>query len=430
MIGTVKKLEWKYGIDTLIQAFALVTTPQGGVPPILRLVGEGELKAQLQALAAKLGVSERVQFVGPVPHAQVPDQLRGFDVFVAASRLDSESFGVAVIEASSCGLPVVVTRAGGLPEVVLEGKTGLIVERENPHALASALQALVEDPALRDRLGRCGRAHVRANYEWDLCVQRMIDVYRHALQHGHRQQPEAGRVGVMKLLSVIVPCRNEVDFIEAFCASVANQELPNGWALRVVIADGQSDDGTRLRLANLSARDSRFHVIDNPARIVSTGLNAALDRCDGEVIARMDVHTDYASDYFGNASPRWPTRARTTSAGRGARAPTLDASRSAPLQLRSSPAGWREVHCRASSTTTAGSTPSTWAAGRARPSSASAASTRTWCATRTTSTTCASSAAAVVSGRVSRIRSQLPAPRYARRRCSGSTCSTATGSRS
>jgi L-malate glycosyltransferase len=181
VIGTVKKLEWKYGIDTLIQAFALVTTPHGQFAPILRLVGEGALKSQLQALAAKLGVSERVQFVGAVPHAQVPEQLRGFDVFVAASRLDSESFGVAVIEASSCGVPVVVTRAGGLPEVVVDGETGLIVERENPQALAAALQTVCSDPALRDRLGKAGREHVRASYEWGACVQRMIDVYQRAI---------------------------------------------------------------------------------------------------------------------------------------------------------------------------------------------------------------------------------------------------------
>jgi succinoglycan biosynthesis protein ExoA len=102
----------------------------------------------------------------------------------------------------------------------------------------------------------------------------------------------------MKVLSVIVPCRNEVDFIETFCASVANQELPADWTLTVVIADGQSDDGTRSRLERLAAHDPRFQVIDNPARIVSAGLNAALRHCDGDVIARLDVHTEYASDYL------------------------------------------------------------------------------------------------------------------------------------
>jgi L-malate glycosyltransferase len=182
VIGTVKKLEPKYGIDTLIRAFALLQPEAGGTPPLLRLVGEGHQQAELQALAQALGVADRVRFVGAVPHAQVPATLQGFDVFAAASRLDSESFGVAVIEASACGLPVVVTRAGGLPEVVREGETGLIVEREDPPALANALRTLLADAALRQRLGQAGRAHVQARYEWAESVQRMVALYREVLQ--------------------------------------------------------------------------------------------------------------------------------------------------------------------------------------------------------------------------------------------------------
>jgi len=102
----------------------------------------------------------------------------------------------------------------------------------------------------------------------------------------------------MKLLSVIVPCRNEAEFIDPFCASVASQRLPADWSLEVLVADGQSDDGTRARLDALVACDARFRVIENPARIVSTGLNAALAQCRGDVVARLDVHTEYAGDYL------------------------------------------------------------------------------------------------------------------------------------
>jgi len=102
----------------------------------------------------------------------------------------------------------------------------------------------------------------------------------------------------MKPVSVIVPCRNEAAHIEAFCRSVAAQQLPDGWALQVVVADGGSDDGTRAALEALCVADTRFAVIDNPGRIVSTGLNLALARAGGEVIVRMDVHTQYADDYI------------------------------------------------------------------------------------------------------------------------------------
>ena len=184
VIGTVKVLAPKYGIDTLIRAFALLDPAPGGVPLQLRIVGDGPQRRELEGLASQLGLGPRVQFTGAVEHAQVPAELHGFDIYVAASRHDSESFGVAVIEASACALPVVVTRVGGLPEVVREGETGLVVERDDPAALAAALQGLVGDAALRARLGAAGRAFVQREYEWARCVEHMTLVYRSLIALG------------------------------------------------------------------------------------------------------------------------------------------------------------------------------------------------------------------------------------------------------
>ncbi|MDY0105949.1 MAG: glycosyltransferase [Giesbergeria sp.] len=103
---------------------------------------------------------------------------------------------------------------------------------------------------------------------------------------------------VPHLLSVIAPCRNEVAFIDAFCDSVLRQQLPDGWRMEVLIADGLSDDGTRERLQERCARDARLLLVDNPGRIVSTGLNACIARAQGEVIARLDIHTQFAPDYL------------------------------------------------------------------------------------------------------------------------------------
>lgn len=102
----------------------------------------------------------------------------------------------------------------------------------------------------------------------------------------------------MTLASIIVPCCNERRHLEAFIASALCQVLPAGWSLQLVIADGLSDDGTRELLQRLAAGDARIVMIDNPARIVSAGLNRALARADGDLIVRMDVHTEYASDYI------------------------------------------------------------------------------------------------------------------------------------
>ena len=100
-----------------------------------------------------------------------------------------------------------------------------------------------------------------------------------------------------RIVSIVVPCRNERRHIEVFAASALAQRLPDGWRLELIVADGQSDDGTAEALRTLSVADPRARCIDNPGRIVATGLNRALDAARGEVLVRMDVHTEYAPDY-------------------------------------------------------------------------------------------------------------------------------------
>jgi glycosyltransferase involved in cell wall biosynthesis len=104
-------------------------------------------------------------------------------------------------------------------------------------------------------------------------------------------------MSAVRIVSVIVPCRNECAHVAAFAASALAQRLPDGWQLETIVADGESDDGTLDALARVAAADRRLRVLANPERIVSTGLNRALAEARGEVIVRMDVHTTYAPDY-------------------------------------------------------------------------------------------------------------------------------------
>ena len=97
-------------------------------------------------------------------------------------------------------------------------------------------------------------------------------------------------------VSVVVPCYNELGHIEACLHSILAQEPPHG-GFEVIVADGMSSDGTRDILMELACEEPRLRVIDNPGRIVSTGLNAAIRAARGKVIIRMDVHTEYATDY-------------------------------------------------------------------------------------------------------------------------------------
>ncbi|GKW13272.1 glycosyl transferase [Pectobacterium carotovorum subsp. carotovorum] len=182
-IGTVKTMDHKYGIDILIRAFALVLknieiNSSSLLNDIsLRLVGGGPLIEDLKKLSKKLGVFDKVIFTGAIPHSQVPVELSKLDIFVALSRLDSESFGVAAIEAGAASLPVIVSDAGGLPEVVLDETTGLVVPRDKPEAAAEAILRLINDVELRERLGNSGRGHVEENYSWPSCVENMIQVF-------------------------------------------------------------------------------------------------------------------------------------------------------------------------------------------------------------------------------------------------------------
>lgn len=189
-IGTVKTLAPKYGVDVLLRAVARLRErlASGGAvePGSLRvlIVGGGPEEERLRNLAGELGLSDVTRFVGQVPHAEVPDWLGQLDVYVALSRLDSESFGVAVLEASACAVPVVVSDAGGLPEVVVDGQTGFVVPRDDPEAAAAALANLVQDRHRRQAMGAAGRRHVEANYSWGASVAAMNDVYARVARSG------------------------------------------------------------------------------------------------------------------------------------------------------------------------------------------------------------------------------------------------------
>ena len=102
---------------------------------------------------------------------------------------------------------------------------------------------------------------------------------------------------VSTLVSVILPCRNEAGYIEDCLQSILKQELPDV-ELEIIVADGVSTDGTREYLQRVTVENSRVRFLNNPGRIVSTGLNAALREARGEVIIRMDAHTVYAPDYI------------------------------------------------------------------------------------------------------------------------------------
>ena len=101
-------------------------------------------------------------------------------------------------------------------------------------------------------------------------------------------------------VSVIIPCRNEAQFIDQCLESVLASHYPRE-RLEIIVADGMSSDGTRQQLERQAARDSRVRLIDNPARTTPQGLNRAIAAAQGELILRLDAHASIAPDYISRA---------------------------------------------------------------------------------------------------------------------------------
>lgn len=117
--------------------------------------------------------------------------------------------------------------------------------------------------------------------------------------------PSAAGRALPARVSLIVPCRNEVQAIAGLCEAALAQQLPPGVELEVLVADGRSDDGTRPWLQAFCEREPRVRLIDNPARIVSAGLNRCIEQARGSFIVRWDVHTRYAPDYVAQCIAAW-----------------------------------------------------------------------------------------------------------------------------
>jgi len=152
----------------------------------LKIVGSGDLRDDLFEQAARLGLGSHVDFMGT--RSDVPELLRGFDIFVLPSRF--EGLPLTVIEAMASGLPVVATQVGGLAELVQDGVNGLLVPPEDPSALADAIETLVRAPELCARMGRAGREIAVSRFDLSVAVRRHEELYLRLLG-----APRATRTG-------------------------------------------------------------------------------------------------------------------------------------------------------------------------------------------------------------------------------------------
>ncbi|WP_242901893.1 glycosyltransferase family 4 protein [Actinomadura terrae] len=172
----VSRLVPRKGQDALIHAWprVLKRVPDAA----LLLVGGGPYRAELERLAAAVGVTGSVVFAGNVPWEELPAHHDAGDVFAMPCRtrrrgLDVEGLGIVYLEASATGLPVVAGDSGGAPDAVLDGETGVVVPGRSVARVADAVAALLADPARARAMGERGRAWVEREWRWELQAARL-----------------------------------------------------------------------------------------------------------------------------------------------------------------------------------------------------------------------------------------------------------------
>ena len=183
VIGALGRLVAKKGFGTLIEALSGVLAQH---PEAYCLIGgEGDLGPELREAADRLGIGERVRFPGHVGWQDTPDWLAMCDIMTVPSVIDAngnvDGLPNVLLESMASGRAVIGSDVAGIPSVIDDGRNGLLCPPGDAGALSERLGMLLDDAALCRRLGEQARADMLADYDWSLIAERMVDIYRQAL---------------------------------------------------------------------------------------------------------------------------------------------------------------------------------------------------------------------------------------------------------
>ena len=174
----VGRLVPRKGVHFLIEAARHVV--KESKETIFVVVGDGPLKNHLISYSKKQGVSDNFVFLGDVHDDKLPTLYSCADLFVLPSIQEGQ--GIALLEAQATAKPVVAFNVSGINEIVLDKETGLLVKPDS-YELSNAILNLLSNRSLREKMGRCGRKFVSENFSWDICAQKMFQIYCEASQH-------------------------------------------------------------------------------------------------------------------------------------------------------------------------------------------------------------------------------------------------------
>ncbi len=170
----VGRLTRQKGVDVLLRALALLPAAVQ-----LDIVGDGEERESLRAVASSLGVAERVRWHGTKPANQLASFYRRAAALVVPS--EDEGLGLVAVEAQLCETPVIAFASGGVVDVVSDGETGVLVAERTPQALATAISRLLERPDRGAALGRLGAVVARDTFSPTHVARRYLSIYRQAI---------------------------------------------------------------------------------------------------------------------------------------------------------------------------------------------------------------------------------------------------------
>jgi colanic acid biosynthesis glycosyl transferase WcaI len=271
---------------------------------VFQFIGEGSEKDYLKQVAEEKRLVN-VKFLDPVPVEKVPALLCSADVIVVS--LKTELRGAVpskMYEAFAARKPVLAILSGEPADLVRKYEAGIAVSPGDLCGLVSALQQLIDGKELCSRLGANGRHAAEKYFDRDRIAEEFLDFLERLtiedrVENKRKYQKKfellPGRDRFSKI-SIAMPVRNEGLHIDRCLSSVQAQVLRDQ-VLEIIVADGRSDDDTRRIVQEHQAKDGRIQLIDNPKRIVPTGLNAAIRRSHGDIIIRIDGHCEVPANF-------------------------------------------------------------------------------------------------------------------------------------
>lgn len=174
----VGRLEEVKGVSYLIAAIKILHAKN--IDCKLQIFGDGSLRSCLEDQADKLGLSEHVVFNGFIGHNVLASKLTEFDIFIGPSVVtpfgEAEGFGLVFLEAMAAGLIVIGTNVGGTSDIILNGKTGVLVQEKDPEAIANAVFELYSSKEMQQRLIEGGK-HLAINYDWSFIANKYLMIY-------------------------------------------------------------------------------------------------------------------------------------------------------------------------------------------------------------------------------------------------------------